>query len=212
MKNFPVFTTPFGIASITLEEVPYSQEAYIRLQSCTDPIGLLEECKAFCLAVGATSVYATGHASLEQYPVYTDLLKMSATRDAIANADACLFPVQETTMEKWRQIYNERMKNVPLRAYMTTDKAKKICRQGSGYFVHRNNELLGIGVVSESYIDAIATVKPGVGAIVLKTLCDAMNSEQVYIEVASENSAAMALYQRLGFISVECIARWYKIN
>ncbi len=212
MKNFPVFTTPSGIASLTLEEVPYSQQAYIRLQSCMDPMGLLEECKAFCLAVGATGVFATGHDILDSYPVYTDLLKMTAPRNSIADTDACLFPIQEKTMEQWRQIYNKKMKHVPLHAYMTLDKAKEILRQGSGYFVHQSGELLGIGVVCGSCIEAIASVKPGAGSIVLQALCHAVDSDQVCVEVASKNLPAMALYQRLGFIPVEQIARWYKIN
>lgn len=212
LKNFPVFTTSSGVASLTLEEVPYSQSAYIRLQACLDPIGLLEECTAFCLAVGATKVFATGHDILGCYPVYTDLLKMTAPRDCIGDTDACLFPMQEKTMEQWRQIYNDKMKTVPLYAYMTSEKAKEILQQGSGYFVHQNGELLGIGVVSGSGIDAIVAVKPGAGTAVFQALCHAVDSAQVCVEVASENKPAMALYQRLGFVPVEQIARWYQIK
>lgn len=212
MKNFPVFTTPSGIASLTLDQVPYTHQAYIRLQSCTDPSGLLEECKSFCMAVGATEVFATGHDVLVEYPVYTDILKMVASRDNIADTDACLFPIQEKTMEQWREIYNERMKQVPLHAYMTLEKTKQILRQGSGYFVHKNGQLLGIGVVSGACIEAIAAVKPGAGSTVLQALCHGIDSDQVVVEVASENLPAMALYERLGFIRSEQIARWYKIK
>lgn len=212
MKNFPVFTTPSGIASLTLDQVPYTQQAYIRLQSCADPAGLLEECKAFCLAVGATEVFATGHDILAKYPVYTDIVKMVASRDSIADTDACLFPVQENTLEQWREIYNDRMKLVPMHAYMTMDKAKQILQKGSGYFIHNNRELLGIGAVFGACIDAIATVRCGAGDTVLQALCHGIVSDQVVVEVASENLPAMALYTRLGFVPVEQIARWYKIK
>ena len=211
MKNFPAFTTSSGVASLVLEEIPYSQQAYVRLQSCIDPIAMLDECKSFCTAVGATQVYATGHDILKEYPVYTDLIKMSVGRDQIGKTDACVFPLQEKTMEQWRQIYNERMKDVPLRSYMTTEKAKKILSQGSGYFVHKNGELLGIGVVSGSCIEAVISVKPGMGQTVLEALNTAACSDQICVEVASENIPAMRLYQRMGFIPVEQISRWHKI-
>lgn len=211
MKNFPVFTTSSGVASLTLEEIPYSQQAFIRLQSCVDPIALLDECKAFCTAVGATQVFATGHDFLAEYPVHTDLVRMRISSDYLADTDAYLFPVQDKTLEQWRQIYNDRMKDVPLRTYMTTEKAKKILQQGSGYFVHKDGQLLGIGVVSGACIDAIISVKPGMGQTVLNALCSASGCDQIYVEVATENIPAMKLYERLGFIPVEHIARWYKI-
>lgn len=212
MKNFPVFTTSSGIASLTLEEVPYSQTAYIRIQSASDPVELLQECKSFCLAVGAAQVYATGHDSLEKYLVYTDLIKMTASKECIPNSDVCLFPVLEKTLDQWRQIYNDKMKAVPLHAYMTETKARKILQQGNAYFAHVNGEILGIGTVSGSFVDAVATVKRGAGAAVMQALCQLTDSDQVCVEVATENLPAMALYQRLGFIPVEQIARWYKIN
>lgn len=211
MKNFPLFTTSSGVASLTLEEIPYSQQAYIRLHSCTDPAALLEECKSFCTAVGATQVFATGHDYLEKYPVYTDLVKMCVSCDRMENTDVCLFPLQEKTLEQWRQIYNDRMKDVPLRSYMTTEKAKKIAQKGNGYFVHRDGQLLGIGVVSGSSIDVIISTMPGMGQKVLSALCTATDCDQIYVEVATENIPAMRLYQRLGFIPVEEISRWYKI-
>ena len=32
MKDIPVFTTDFGVASLILKEIPYRGEAYIRIQ------------------------------------------------------------------------------------------------------------------------------------------------------------------------------------
>ena len=92
-----------------------------------------------------------------------------------------------------------------------TEKAKKILQQGSGYFVHKDGQLLGIGVVSGACIDAIISVKPGMGQTVLNALCSATGCDQIYVEVATENIPAIKLYERLGFIPVEHIARWYKI-
>ena len=53
MKDFPVFTTENGVASLILKEVPYRGEAYIHLRDSQDPKALLEECVSFCAACGA---------------------------------------------------------------------------------------------------------------------------------------------------------------
>ena len=43
MKDFPVFPTSHGAASLTLKEIPYRREAYIKIQSTQEPELLLEE-------------------------------------------------------------------------------------------------------------------------------------------------------------------------
>ena len=37
MRNIPVFTTEFGVASLILKEIPYKGTAYVRLQSSLYP-------------------------------------------------------------------------------------------------------------------------------------------------------------------------------
>ena len=32
MRDFPFFTTEYGVSSLSLKEVPYRQEAYIRIR------------------------------------------------------------------------------------------------------------------------------------------------------------------------------------
>ena len=41
MKDIPVFTTEFGIASLILRDIPYRGEAYVRVRSC-EPSHLTE--------------------------------------------------------------------------------------------------------------------------------------------------------------------------
>ena len=43
MKDFPVFTTENGVASLVLKEIPYRREAYITLRDSRTPEALLEE-------------------------------------------------------------------------------------------------------------------------------------------------------------------------
>ena len=69
MKDIPIFDTQYGIGSLALAEVSYRQEAYITIGAVSDAALFLEEAANFCRAVGAESVYATGHPDLEKFPL-----------------------------------------------------------------------------------------------------------------------------------------------
>lgn len=212
MENIPVFTSEYGVASLILESVPGRQEAYIRIQSTLEPEKLLEECVKFCKTCGAEAVYATGHEILEQYPLHTSVLQMTGSRDALGETDAALFPVTEKTAEKWRNIYNERMKSVDNAAWISFTGMKKIIKEGDAYFVHRNGVLLGIGKAGGDRMDAVASVQPGAGADVVRALAHGLSEDTVTIEVASTNERALKLYERLGFVPVKELSRWYEIG
>ena len=57
MKDFPMFTTQYGVASLVLREIPTRGEAYITVRSSQDTEKLLEECVSFCRACGAEKIY-----------------------------------------------------------------------------------------------------------------------------------------------------------
>lgn len=210
MKDIPFFTTENGVASITLEEIPYKGSAYIRIQATSEPTQFIKECADFCIAVGATHCFATGIGA-DQFPYHTSIIQMKRMRNDLPETDAAIFPVQRSTIEKWREIYNERMKDVPNAATMTLTKAKAQLEKGSCYFVHRRGVLLGIGSVHCDSIDAIASVQKGAGKDVLIALCRALSGDTVNVEVSSTNHVAIALYERLGFIKSRHLLDWYQI-
>ena len=212
MRDFPVFTTENGVASIVLREIPYRGEAYITIRDSLHPDALLDECADFCKMAGAERIYATGHPFLERYPVYTTVVKMQQLRENIPQIDTALFPVTERTAEQWRHKYNEKMKSVDNASTMTSDDMKKLLARGAGYFVHRDGQLLGIGIAQGEKIEAIASCVPGEGERVLLALCGALVAEKVILDVATTNSRAVALYRRLGFIETEELSRWYRIE
>ena len=212
MKDFPAFTTENGVASLILREIPYREEAYIRIQSSLSAQALAEECAQFCTMCGAQKVYATGHEDLEKYPLHTSVLQMRADLASIADTDAALFPVQEQTAAQWRQIYNERMRDVANASWMTQKDEAEMLQKGDGYFVHRDGELLGIGRASAEKIDIVIAVKRGAGSDVLRALCHALTGDIVELEVASVNEKAVRLYERLGFLATKELPRWYRIR
>ena len=211
MQDIPFFSTQFGVASLTLNQIPYTSDSYIRIQATTNGAKLLKECVDFCRAAGAERIYATGDQVTEQYPFHTQIWKMCCKRTQIPETDAALVPVNADTLEQWRSIYNEKMRNVPNAAVMTLSAAKMLLETKTAFFVLRDELLLGIGAIEETQIKAIASVVPGSGADIVSALNSALSGETVYAEVASENNAAIRLYKRLGFAQEQIIAQWHKI-
>ena len=212
MRDLPFFTTENGVASLVLSEIAYTHRAYIRLQQTSNAQTLLAECVQFCRAAGAETVYATGHEVCERFLFHTAIVKMSVPISAIEDTDAALFPVTEKTADQWRDIYNSKVIRVPNGAWMTHDRMKQLLQDGDGYFIHRNGTLLGIGKASGNTISWVASVAPDAGEDVVKALCHALSADTVFMEVASTNTKAMMLYERLGFVPVEELSRWYTVS
>ena len=211
MKNIPVFTTEYGVASLTLREIPYRNRAYIKIRSTSEPDKLLEECVAFCRACGAEWISAAGDAYLEQYPLITEMWLMTCNRESIGETDACLFPMTEATVDRWLQLYNQRMADVPNAAYLDSKDGKEFLENGDCYFVHRNGKLLGIGKAAGDSIDIVIAAEPGMGETVMQALCSVLTEDVVRVVVAAANERAVKLYQRMGFFAVNVITKWFRI-
>ena len=196
MKNFPFFTTEHGAVALVLDQIPYSGSAYITILDSQEPELLLKDVCDFCLAVGAKAVYASGGADLEKFPLCTSVVLMRCPRERLADTDAALFPVQAETLERFRDIYNTAMREVPVASCLTGEGGKKLLLAGNGYFVHRGDTLLGIGIAAGERIDAVVSVIPGCGG---------------EVEVARTNTRAMRLYEKLGFLPCREVSRWYQI-
>lgn len=209
MKDFPVFTTEYGVASLILKEIPYQGMAYIIIRDSLDPEKLLKECVSFCRMCGAEAVYATGHEYLKAFPLFAVLLEMRCMKQDLPDTDAALWPVQEETLEQWRSIYNAKIKRVPNGAWMTQADGKEMLKRGDGYFIHRGESLLGIGMAAGETIDWVASVCRGAGRDVTAALAYALTGDAVSLTVAAENRKAVELYESLGLVPTKEISRWY---
>lgn len=212
MRDFPVFTTENGVASLIFREVPYQGAAYIILRSSESPAELLKECCDFANAVGARQIFASGHDCLRAYPFYTAVYSLAAEKERILPGSASMFPVTGDTLERFRQIYNQKMRQVPNSAHMTVALAEEMLKKGQGYFIHRDGNLLGIGMIDGNEIKALASCCPGGGIEVLRTLCHGIFEDTVHLECASENKKALALYEREGFVIQKELSRWYCVK
>ena len=214
MRDFPFFATEYGVSSLTLKEVPYRGEAYIRIREVQPGFfgEHLAECGSFCRMTGARRVYATGHESLEKYPLHTSVLEMRGTARADREKLACLFPVTEATAARWRVIYNEKMAAVDNAGTLEAREEARLAECAGAYFVHWDGELLGIGWLEDCKLLALAAVKKGAGETVLNTLLSLAEGECVTLEVASTNRRAIALYERMGFVITAELSRWYVVQ
>ena len=214
MRDFPVFTTDFGVASLVLREIPYKQEAYICIRD-VQPGGLkkhLAECVSFCKMAGAEHVYASGHEELSEYPMFTTVVQMRGQILTSPDPAVCLFPVTEQTVGRWREIYNQKMARVPNARTMESRDEKQLLESSGAYFVHENGTLLGIGWVQEDHLLAIASAVPGEGRRILTALMDLVQAEQMTLEVAANNVPAVRLYERMGFVKTAEISSWYEVT
>ena len=212
MKDIPIFDTDTGVSTLVLKEIPYKQVAYVTVRS-VQPGGLpehLEECVRFCRMCGAERVYASGHEELARWPKHCSVLPMALCWNDDGDPGANLFPVTEQTAARWREIYAQRMASVDNSATLTARDEKDLI-SGGAYFVHEAGELLGIGWMKGSELLCIASVKPGSGERVLRTLLTTADSDRVTLEVASTNHRAIRLYEKLGFFPCGEEKCWYTI-
>lgn len=211
MKDIPVFTTEYGIASLMLREIPYRGEAYIRVRSCEpENLGaLLEECRGFCRMAGADKIYATAETMPEGWSLHASVIRMQGTARVDQDELENLFPVTEQTVAHWRQICNASMREVSCAATQTAADEKRILESGGAYFVHRQGELLGIGWLLDGELAVLCSVIPGEGRHVLNTLLSLVEGSSVTLEVASTNYRAIRLYEKMGFLRTAELTRWY---
>lgn len=211
MRDFPMFTTEYGVASLVLKEVPYRQEAYIIIQSALQPEELLRECISFCRMVGAEKVFARGHACMESYPLYCAVFEMRGSMEVDEEKTQNLWPVTKETVEVWRQFLNEKLRVIDNAGTLEAKDEQQILDSGGAYFVHRKGELLGAGWLAGEELKLIAAAEPGTGEWVFHSLLSVEPPEQLRLEVASTNERAIRFYEKMGMVKTAELRRWYQV-
>jgi len=210
MRDFPIFTTEYGVSNLILREIPYRNEAYIRILD-VQPGKLVEhlkECVAFCRMAGAERIYAAGDVP-EECTVFTTLVEMRGRIEPGEEDAACLFPVTEQTAARWRSLYNQAMARVDTARTLEARDERKLAQEAGAYFVHEGGKLLGIGWLQDNRLMAVASVCPGSGERILKTLAPLLEGEDLVLDVASTNERAIRLYERMGLLRTREVDRWY---
>lgn len=210
MKDFPVFTTEFGVASLILREIPYRGEAFILIQDTRQPEELLAECISFCRICGAEKIYVRGHEIAQRYPLHCIVYEMRGVARVDGSKVENLWPVTEETIGRWRDFLNEKMRPVDNSGTLEKKGEQEILSSGGAYFVHHEGELLGAGWLAGNELLLVAAAKPGTGERVCHTLFSLIPDEEVKLDVVSTNVRAIRLYEKLGFVKTAEHRRWYR--
>ena len=118
----------------------------------------------------------------------------------------------EENVSQWRQLMNERLRDVDNAATLEKKDEPEILRSNGAYFVHSGGELLGGGWIFDGELKLLAGFKPGAGERVCHTLFSAVPEQQLRLDVASTNSKAIRLYEKLGFVRTAELRRWHRIR
>ena len=190
MKDFPVFPCQDGLASLILSEIPYRQEAYILLRAVYGSLAaLVRQCANFCADAGAKHIYVSGEGELSAYPVYARLVDRSIERALLPRVSA---RAERTESDEWAVLYNERFRAVPCaKTYRTTPE--------NACFIFDGNTRIGLGLCIKDELAAVASLERGRGADCVCALATQMDAGRIRLLCAEENTAAMRLYDRLGF-------------
>lgn len=212
MRDFPIFTTEYGVSSLFLKEIPYKKQAYIRIRGVQEGFfeEHLRECVSFCRMAGAERIFAADHEGLAEKPLYVTVYEMRGTAHTDPDKVANLFPVTQDTVGQWRRIHNERMAGVD-NAGTLEGRDEIAIMQGESYFIHQAGKLLGIGWIEEGKLLAVASVQKGAGETLMHTLMSLLDGESMTLEVASTNEKAIRLYEKLGFVRTAEIVKWYQV-
>ncbi len=212
VRDFKAFATENGVASLVLRQIPYRKTAYVTIRCASDPGALVDECVQFCIAAGAETVYGSGHRLLERHPHFVDILAMKRKTVLQEPAEVKLVPVEVSSLEKWRLLYNIKMEKVSLGTFLDRAGAEELLQEESLYFAYRNDELLGIGSVSGDMIRTVASLRPGAGEQIVQALCSVVDSDTVRLEVASDNKKAINVYEKMGFAPEGDLKSWHILH
>ena len=217
MKDLPIFTGQFGIASLILREIPYKRCAYVMVRSAQEGHmrDFLEECGGFCRAAGAEWVLASAPEPLSFLPHVHDMLEYACRRDQLPPP---LQPVElaaltDDTAEQYRTIYNDLFRAIPNAATCTAEDLRRLREKGQAHLALVGGETAGICQWSAGELQTIGVLPlfRGLGHRLALTVFQRMEGEVITLRVSSSNGPALRLYQRLGFDRTRVLSSWYAL-
>jgi hypothetical protein len=211
MNNIPFFTTQFGVASLTLDQIPFNHIAYIRIHSSESQALLLAECLDFCKAVGAEQVYVTGADLPDHNRATVSVIRMKRERKGLPASDLIAVEVDPSNRYQFLRSYQEKMYPISHSAGLKETDIDELIKEKSGYLLYCRQELLGIGIAQGAWIRSIIALRPGAGESILLALNQKLSGDEVHVELVDSNKRALRLYERLGFERYETVSTWYKI-
>ena len=219
MNNIPVFTAQSGTATLILREIPVSEQAYILLRTVLpgQAENLVAECASFCKMCGAEEIFASWEdGDLPFLPPAYDIYLLHVLKSALPEGK----PVQLTPMTPendaiFQRIYNRCFSHVSHALSYDRGQIARIYREHQKAFLalDEKKKPYGIGELHGDELAAIAVLPKyrGTGTDLAISLLQLCPGEELRVTVASDNDAAMRLYERLGFHLTGVESRWFRV-
>ena len=206
LKNIPVFTCAYGVATLILREIPVFGKAYILLQTIYgDRSALIAECGSFCRAAGAEKVYVKLDAP-EDGTVFACQIWELERNGKQPSSEIQLTPVSTENAEQHISLYNRRFSEVIGAAHC--DRQSDF--SGAWLWV-KDDAVLGLGQIINGELRAIATARPGQGKVLAMGLLAMNGDARCTLQVASNNAPALRLYESLAFEKTKTLGSWFLV-
>ncbi len=206
MKNIPLFTSEYGVATLILEEIPTKGAGFVLVRSTDNLAGLLADGAKFCRMCGAGVVYGTGEGDFSGYPLAYGLLEFSAIKHQLPKPDGKvkLVAVDDSSGALFLQMYDQIFAG---QVGIGTPKLE----EGTGYLAYAGEKLVGIGQISPGRLEVIGSLKKGMGFSIAIALLSKISEEIITLQVCSLNETAIKLYEKLGFTEKGKMGDYYQI-
>lgn len=217
MKNIPMFTSSYGLATLILKEIAWNGRAYVLVRSVWNDqtAALLDECRSFCRAVGAEEIYASWDA--EELPAEHawDMIDMACPKSALPapRQTVELEQAAPETAEDYLRIYNQCFRDVPAAASYDRKSLEPLYGEELIWLAKVRGQYAAVAEISKEGLEGIAVLPEfrGLGYDLAAAVLRMVPSTEVRLKVASTNVRARRLYDRLGFAETGISRRWYRL-
>ena len=217
MKNIPLFTSSYGLATLILKEISWNGRAYVLIRSVWNDqtAALLDECRSFCRAVGAEEIYASWEQEALPADHAWDMIDMVCQKSALPAPRQTVELEQATpeTAEDYLRIYNQCFRDVPAAASYDRKSLEPLYGEDLIWLAKVRGKYAAVAEISKDGLEGIAVLPEfrGLGFDLAATVLRMVPSTEVRLKVASTNVRAGRLYDRLGFTAAGISRRWYRL-
>ena len=219
MNNIPVFTAHGGTATLILREIPISGKAYVLLRTVLPGMeeNLAAECASFCRMCGAEEIFASwADGDLPFLPPAYDIYLLHVSKSALPEGKPVqLVPMTPENDAIYQRIYNRCFSHVSHAASYDRGQIARIYREHQRAFLalDAENRPYGIGELHGNELAAVAVLPKcrGTGTDLTLALLRLCPGEDLKVTVASDNEAAMHLYEKLGFHMSGVESKWFQV-
>ena len=144
-----------------------------------------------------------------------DLIAMTCEKAAlpVPRRPVTLEPLTPENGGDYLAVYNRCFREVPGAATYGQRDLKRLYDTDCAFLVRQDGSAAAVAEICEEGLEGIAVLPQfrGLGFDLAATVLQMVPSVTVRLKVASTNSRAIALYERLGFVRETIVSRWWKI-